>query len=418
MSVDETATSDQQKLALGAGSDARKHELPVETGKLVGASEHPAYQTEPAEAQSQSHNATAMPALNVDAILRGEGSVGVTDADWHSSHVTPIPAPKTKDELIEHLSEALAEMASDYTEMPTNPDNTPSGLEAAQSGHQIPPPQASFGQSAPPQLAAPLHLHQHIGPSQQIRSSLPPGSVPSQTNPQMPAIQPAPAESQLNRPNENQAGTPRNVISDQLSQAAAAAQQSQIDQRAQPTQQPAAPAPSHWGPPPGVGQTSAPEPIKASNVATGDHATVQRPTPPPQHYFVLEDLAPPATPPHVAPDQGARDKSSSGAKSPEHQTPTDLDAAIIDASNLAPERRTQFEVTSPILLEPKDGLQIRRLIATQQGIPAAIPIAGSEQEPALPAERTFRPPIRPEPEQASPNVLTPQAHETQKDVGT
>src|SRR4051812_1948490 len=98
MSVGDSAISDQQEQAQGAESDVRKHELPVQAGNLVGASE-------------------TQPVKNEEPILTRASQAGVTDADWHNSSL-PVPAPKSKDELMEHLSEALADMASDFTELP------------------------------------------------------------------------------------------------------------------------------------------------------------------------------------------------------------------------------------------------------------------------------------------------------------
>ncbi|HEY9684011.1 MAG TPA: tetratricopeptide repeat protein [Oculatellaceae cyanobacterium] len=217
MSVDDSATSDQRKQAEGAESEVIINEQPGKNGERT--------------------TTTSVPPSHNEPVLQRDSHPGVMDADWRNP--ASGTAPKTQDELIEHLSSALEEMAS-------------SSAQPRQSSQNLP--------------------QQPLGPAQQIRSSLPPGTLPAKPQAKQDA---------------------------------------------------------------------------------------------PQHYFVLEGMAPPATPPQANP--------------------------------------VQFEKTQSVPVEPKDGLQVRRMIATQQRMPAA----ESTETNSSGANPNASNPNIPNPNASNPNTSNP-----------
>ncbi|RTL43411.1 MAG: tetratricopeptide repeat protein [Candidatus Melainabacteria bacterium] len=331
MSVDDSAISGQQEPVPGADSGINKHKLPDQNGNNTAAGDLQA----PID-----HPETAAHKTETEAVvLTSPAQPGVTDAEWHNASL-PVPAPKSQDELMEHLSEALADMASDFTELPalevpkdlvinrpgsgqsapttaqaaapSTPQIEPNQVQASDSVRQTQtPPATSSPGNSPAQPALPPQP-EHRGPSQQIRSSLPPGSLSSQSNPQLTLPQ-------------------------------SAGQTAPAEQNRQDS------SPSHWGPPPQVqaqvqnkptsvpqSRPETPASSSESTIDTGDHPTVDQQQSSAQQFFVLEGVAPPATP------------------EPRHERKIETPA------------QQQSEQS-----EQRDGLQIRRLIATQQGMAAA-----------------------------------------------
>lgn len=324
MSVDDSAISDQQEAVPGADSDVNKHELPGQNGNPSAATESPVSPSSGAPAQSSQPQ---------EGMFTRDPQVGVTDADWHNPNL-PVPAPKSQDELMEHLSEALADMASDFAELPALevPKNFVVNKPATHNAE---------GGAAQSQPAIPPQP-EHPAPSQQIRSSLPPGSVSSQSNPQLilssQAGNPASRTAANEQNAQSQGAPPPNQGTAQSSTKAQTSRQEQLQSNSADLTQ------------------------SDATLDTGDHPTL----PPQQQYFVMEGVAPPATPP---PDV------------------------------VQHERKIQHEAAAKE--DPKDGLQIRRLIATQQGVAAA------QSQPNIPALPT---------QQSQPNIQGPPTQQSQPNI--
>ncbi|MFN8554661.1 MAG: hypothetical protein U0103_24585 [Candidatus Obscuribacterales bacterium] len=330
MSVDDSAISGQQEPVPGADSGINKHKVPDQNGNITAADD---LQDSLDQPETSAHH------TETEAVFTSPAQPGVTDADWHNASL-PVPAPKSQDELMEHLSEALADMASDFTELPalevpkdlvinrpgSPKSSAPPAQTTAPSTPHIVPNQVQVNDSVrqtqtPPATSSPGNFPaqptlppqpEHRGPSQQIRSSLPPGSLSSQSNPQL-----TPPQS--------------------------AGQSSPAEQHRQDS------SPSQWGPPPQMhaqvqnqstsvpqSRPETPASFSESTIDTGDHPTVDQQKSNTQQFYVLEGVAPPATP------------------EPRHERKIETPA------------QQQNEQS-----EQSDGLQIRRLIATQQGMAAA-----------------------------------------------
>lgn len=328
MSVDDSAISGQQEPVPGADSGIQKHESPEPNGNSTAAGDLQASRNEPGSAPSHTES---------EAVLTSSAHQGVTDAEWHNASL-PVPAPKSQDELMEHLSEALADMASDFNELPAL--EVPKDLvinrpAATQKANSSSPP------ALPPQP-------ENRGPSQQIRSSLPPGSVSSQSNP-------------LITPNQPTAQIPN------------------AEPNRQDTSQ------SNWGPPPqqqnqqtyaGQSRPDHSGATSESTIDTGDHPTVEAQKTAPQQYFALEGVAPPATP------------------EPRHERKIEPLA----------QQQQQNEPT-----EPRDGLQVRRQIATQQGISAQKGEQPLQTDKIDPVSNQAQ--AKPAPQQAAPVPLPNQVNQ-------
>lgn len=143
MSVDESSASDQkEQTKLDPESAVIEPELPPQTGNTSDAPT----------------NSNDLP-QEVPPLFRREGYEGYTDAVWRPPYEY-IPALKTKDELIEHLSEALEEMASEFAVPDT--ENLTSGAPPPKIpvfDPDIPEPQIRIVQSH--RTVSPAQLPQH-----------------------------------------------------------------------------------------------------------------------------------------------------------------------------------------------------------------------------------------------------------------